>query len=262
MSGEAHRVNRDQFGRTAARFAASAATETLSHVESLVQLVEPSSADLLLDVACGPGRLLVTFALYVGLAVGVDLTPEMLMVARTQRPEKHGCPISFVLGEGERLPFRDETFTVVTTTLAVHHYADPFRVLQEMTRVCRPGGRIAISDMVGSPDDAKRSLQNEIERLRDPSHVEVLSVEGLERLLASLDLVITRRAGGSNVRELREWCRVAGAPPEVIPRLREMLLASQPGDRAGMGPGLVGDEVKFRHEWTTIVCRRTGGAAP
>ncbi len=262
MSADAHRVNREQFGRTAARFAASAATQTLSHVESLLPLVEPSSADRLLDVACGPGRLLATFAPYVGLAVGVDLTPEMLMVARGQRPATYHCPIGLVLGQGERLPFRDETVTVVTTTLAIHHYADPCLVLQEMVRVCRPGGRIAISDLVGSPDDEKRALQNEIERLRDPSHVEVLSVEGLERLLTSLGLVITGRAGGSNVRELREWCRVAGTSPEVLPRLREMLLATQPGDRAGMGPGLVGNDVSFRHEWAAVVSRRPGSAAP
>ena len=154
MSGETHRLIRAQFGRTAARFAASAAAERLSQVQSLVQLVEPSSADLLLDVACGPGRLLATVAPYVRFAVGVDLTPEMLMVARGRRREQPSCAIGLVLGEGERLPFRDEAFTVVTTTLAIHHYVDPFRVLQEMVRVCKPGKKIAISDTVGSPDES------------------------------------------------------------------------------------------------------------
>lgn len=257
MSADARRVNREQFGRTAARFAASAAVDRLSQVESLVHLIEPSSLDLLLDVACGPGRLLANFARFVRLAVGVDLTPEMLAVARSRHPEQHGRPIRLVLGEGERLPFLDETFTVVTTTLAIHHYADPPRVLRQMVRVCQPGGKIAISDTVGSPDDSKRALQNQIERLRDPSHVELLSGDRLDRLLTSLGLVITGRAGGSNVREFEEWCRIADTPPDMIARVREMLLATQPGDRAGMDPSVVGNEVKFRHEWATIVCRRT-----
>lgn len=262
MSEDTHRLTREQFARTAARFATSAAAERLSQVQSLVQLVGPTSADRLLDVACGPGRLLATFAPYVRYAVGVDLTPEMLMLARGRRAETQRRAIGLVLGEGERLPFRDEAFTVVTTTLAIHHYGDPFRVLQEMVRVCEPGKKIAISDTVGSPDDDKRALQNEIERLRDPSHVAVLSVEGLERLVTSLGLVITGQAGGWNVREFGEWCRIADTPPDLVPRLREMLLATQPGDRAGMRPGLVGNEVQFQHGWATIVCRRPGGAAP
>jgi SAM-dependent methyltransferase len=262
VSAGAHRVNREQFGRTAARFAASAAAGALSDVESLLRLVGPSSSDRLLDVACGPGRLLASFSRYVGLAVGVDLTPEMLAVARDQRPAPPRCPVGLVLGQGERLPFRDEAFSVVTTTLAIHHYADPGQVLREMVRVCRPGGKIAIADMVGSPDGEKRARQNEIERLRDPSHVELLSADGLERLLTSSRLVITGRAGGSNVRELGEWCWVAGTPPEVVPRVREMLLATQPGDRAGMGPSLVGHEVRFRHDWAAIVCRRGGRVGP
>lgn len=262
MSEDTHRLAREQFGRTAARFAASAAAERLSQVQSLVQLVGPTSADRVLDVACGPGRLLAVFAPYVRYAVGVDLTPEMLMLARGRRLETQSGPIGLVLGEGERLPFRDEAFTVVTTTLAIHHYAEPLRVLEEMVRVCRPGEKIAISDTVGSPDDDKRALQNEIERVRDPSHVEILSVAGLERLVASLGLAIIGQAAGTNVREFGEWCRIADTPPDVVPRLREMLLATQPGDRAGMQPSLVGNEVTFQHGWTTMVCRRPGGAAP
>ena len=260
MSHDAHRLVRDQFGRTAARFAASGAAGRLSPVESLVRLVEPAPEDVVLDVACGPGRLLGHFAEHAQLAVGVDLTPEMLTLARARPAGPGRGPVRLVLGEAERLPFQDATFTVVTTTLAIHHYGDPARVLEQMVRVCQPGGKIAVSDTVGSPDGSKRALQNAIERLRDPSHVEVWSVDGLEGLLTSLGLVITGRAGGSNAREFMEWCRLADTPAAVIPRVREMLVATQPGDRAGMRPRLVGDEVQFEHDWATIVCRRPPGA--
>lgn len=256
MSSKSQRLNRERFSRTAALFAASRAARDLAQVESLLQLAEPSREDLLLDVACGPGRLLAAFAPYVRYTVGVDLTREMLMIARKARLDQAVHPLGFVLGEGERLPFRDGAFTLVTTTLAVHHYADPGRVVAEMQRVCRSGGKVAVADIVGAADDAKRALANEIERLRDPSHVAVLSAAGLEDLLTSRGLAVTGRASGSIRRGLEEWCQVAGTPPEVVPRVRAKLVDSRPGDLAGMDPMLQGRDVQFRHDWLNLVSRK------
>jgi ubiquinone/menaquinone biosynthesis C-methylase UbiE len=253
MSSESQRLNRERFSRTAERFAASAAIRDLSQVESLVELAGLSSADRLLDVACGPGRLLGAVAPRVAFAVGVDLTLEMLVITQRQRLGEGARPPGLVLGEAERLPFRDGAFTLVATTLAIHHFGDPHRVVGEMARVCGAGGRVAVSDLVGPADDAKRALANEIERLRDPSHVEALSGAALEALLTSQGLVVKGRASGSLTREFEEWCRVAGTPPEVAARVRAMLLESLPGDRAGMAPVLVGEEVRFRHDWMSLV---------
>lgn len=256
MSSKAQRLNRERFSRTAEQFATSPVIQESSQVDSLLHLAAPSPGDLLLDVACGPGRLLTTFAPHVRRAVGVDLTPEMLAIAGRQSIAGGGPAPGLVRGEGERLPFRDGAFTLVTTTLAIHHYGDPRRVVAEMVRVCRTGGRIGVGDLVGPSDAAKRALQNAIERLRDPSHVEVLSAEGLEGLLTSFGLSVTGRASGSLTRELHEWCRVAGTPPRVVERVRAMLLESQPGDLAGMDPVPVGGELRFRHDWTNLVCRK------
>ena len=255
MSSTSHRLNRERFSQTAELFAANRAVGRLSHLDSLLHLAAPGPGDLLLDVACGPGRLLATFAPHVRMAVGLDLTLEMLRIARRLSVEG-ARPLGLVLGEGERLPFPDRTFTLVTTTLAIHHYGEPRRVIEEMVRVCRPGGRIAVGDTVGSPDEAKRARQNEIERLRDPSHVEALSPSSLEALLIACGLAITGVASGSVVRELDEWCRVAGAPPEVAARVRVLLLDTRAGDLAGMAPMLVGEELRFRHTWMNIVGRR------
>jgi ubiquinone/menaquinone biosynthesis C-methylase UbiE len=285
MSSRSQRLNQQRFSRTAELFAASAAASKLSPVDSLVELVGPSREDLVLDVACGPGRLLAVIAPRVRFAAGVDLTFEMLKIAQGQagrrqpgkagrrqpgkagrrQPGKAGRrqplaqgtrPLGLVLGEGERLPFRDGSFTLVTTTLAIHHYEDPGRVVAEMVRVCRPGGKVAVADIVGAADDAKRALANAIERLRDPAHVETLSAAGLEVLLTSRGLAVTGRASGSVIRELEEWCRISGTPPELVPRVRAMLLDSRPGDLAGMAPVLHGQDVQFRHDWVVLVCRK------
>jgi SAM-dependent methyltransferase len=71
------------------------------------------------------------------------------------------------------LPFVDASFDVVVCRSACHHFADPAVQVAEMARVCRPGGRVVISDMV-APDAAARERFDELHRLVDPSHVHCL----------------------------------------------------------------------------------------
>jgi SAM-dependent methyltransferase len=253
---DVQRRSRERFGLTAERYAASGMTARFGQVTSLLALLAPSAGDAVLDVACGPGSLLAALAPRVRLAAGVDLTPEMLRLARAQALPAGSRPLRLVRGEAEALPFRDGAFSIVTTTSAIHHYANPGAVVAEMARVCRRGGRVGIADLVGPADEEKRALQNEIERLRDPSHVEVLSEAGLEALLSQAGLEIEGRAAGALSRELGEWCAIARTPPEVVRRVRAMLLATQPGDRAGLAPEAAGEEVRFRHQWVNLVARK------
>jgi SAM-dependent methyltransferase len=251
---EVRRRSERRFTATARDFAKSKAVRDLTQLESLLGLVAAASHDVLLDVACGPGRLLAIFAPHVRRAVGLDLTMAMLRIAAEQ--PYVGAPVGLVRGEGEHLPFRDETFTVVTTTLAVHHYENPRRVFDEMLRVCRHGGKVAVGDIVGADDDARRARQNEIERLRDPSHVEVFSVPGLETMLTSAGLVPLGRAQGIAAREIKEWCRIAHTPPAAAALVRKRLIESREDDGAGMQVVLHDDEVRFNHHWLNLVCRR------
>ena len=255
MDDRIRQLNEERFTRTAEAFATSAAVGNLAEIASLVRLAAPAPTDRLLDVACGSGRLLKTFAPLVRMAIGTDVTMEMLRLARRARPGDAG-PFFLVRAEGARLPFPDDTFTLVASTLAIHHFGDPRQVLGEMARVCRPGGKIAVGDIVGAPDEGKRARQNEIERLRDPAHVAVYSPDGLEALLTWCGLTVTGREGGAQVREFGEWCRVAATPPDVAPLVRERLLRTIPGDQAGMQPTLVGDELRFHHHWLNLVAVR------
>jgi len=255
MSSDPRRLNEERFTLTAREYAGSKVAERRDQVEMLLHSLAPSSTDVLLDVACGPGALLSAFAPHLRRAVGVDLTMAMLMEARRRHQGRPGT-VSLIRTDGERLPFRERAFSFVTATWAVHHFRDPGRVLAEMVRVCRPGGKVAVGDLVGSADDAKRARQNEIERLRDPAHVEIYSPKGLEALLVAAGLTVTRRGGGDLVREVGEWCRIAAAPSGVVARVREMLLHTLPGDLAGLDPVLVNGEIRFRHRWVILVSEK------
>ncbi len=250
MSDGVRRANEERFSRTARVYASSGIAERRAQNEALRRLAAPVPDDVVLDVACGPGAVLTAFAPLVRQAIGLDLTMAMLREARAR---SRGRGVSLVRGEAERLPFRDGAFTLVCSTWAVHHFGDPRRVVLEMARVCRPGGRLAVGDLVGSEDAARRARQNAIERLRDPAHVELLSLDGLVDLLAGAGLVPAGRATGVLHREFEEWCRIAQSPPDVVARVRQMLLDTQPGDLAGMAPEAEGERIRFLHRWAIVV---------
>jgi ubiquinone/menaquinone biosynthesis C-methylase UbiE len=105
-----------------------------------------------LDLACGTGTLALAAARSVpGLSVtGVDGDPAILERAR----EKAGREVTFDQGLSTELPYEDESFDVVLSTLFFHHLSDraKLRSAEEVRRVLSPNGRLVIGD-VGRPQD-------------------------------------------------------------------------------------------------------------
>jgi ubiquinone/menaquinone biosynthesis C-methylase UbiE len=100
----------------------------------------------MLDVGCGTGRLLQSAVQRYSLLVGVDPCVEMLESARARAASDVGHQPRFVGGRAEGLPFADETFEVVTSTLSLRHWDDPTRGMRELVRVLSPTGTLVIAD--------------------------------------------------------------------------------------------------------------------
>ncbi|MHB8732921.1 MAG: class I SAM-dependent methyltransferase [bacterium] len=259
-AADARRLNEARFTATARSYSSSPVAERRDENEALLRLAAPAPADRALDVACGPGAVLARLAPLVRQAAGVDLTAAMLEQARRRlrelSAETRVGAVSLVRGAAERLPFRDGVFSLAVTTYALHHFGEPRLVVREMVRVVGPGGRVIIGDLVGAGDDGARALQNEIERLRDPAHMEMQSARGIESMLAAEGLTVTGRAEGATRRELGEWLRLAHTPPDRAAQVRDRLLEMLPDDRAGMNVSLDGDTVRFVHRWGIVAARK------
>ncbi|HEV8634946.1 MAG TPA: methyltransferase domain-containing protein [Chloroflexota bacterium] len=112
--------------------------------------------DALLDVGCGGGLDLLLAARAVGptgRAVGIDLTPEMVQVARTSA-KKTGLKNTTVdVGLAEKLPYPDGAFDAALSNNVINNCAvDKLAVLAEIRRVLKPGGALAVADvMVARP---------------------------------------------------------------------------------------------------------------
>jgi SAM-dependent methyltransferase len=99
----------------------------------------------LLDVGCGAGQLALIAARAGVEVTGCDICPNWLEKART-RAAAEGLKVEFQEGDAEDLPYQDGEFDAVVSLVGAMFAPQPERVAAELTRVCRPGGMIAMAN--------------------------------------------------------------------------------------------------------------------
>jgi ubiquinone/menaquinone biosynthesis C-methylase UbiE len=153
--------------------------------EARTPWLDPMHHDMIvLDVACGAGHLAEDAAPHVRQVVGVDLTSPLLQMGADRIRAAGLTNVLLMEGNAARLPFADQSFDLVVCRAALHHFPRPQGPLAEMARVCRPGGRVAVNDMV-APDAEVREAFDALHRALDPSHVRALLADELDALVRS-----------------------------------------------------------------------------
>jgi len=118
--------------------------------QKTVTLAQLQPGEQALDVGCGTGTLALEVARRVGRTgrvAGID--PGAVQIARARaKAARRRLPIEFQIGVIEQLPFPDQSFDVVFSTLMMHHLPAPLKRqgLAEIVRVLKPGGRLVIAD--------------------------------------------------------------------------------------------------------------------
>jgi SAM-dependent methyltransferase len=159
------------FGQRAAFYTTSAVHKDKAVLDRVVELAQPKSTDVVLDVATGTGHTAFALAPQVHEVIATDITPEMLSEGEKLKSELGIQNVEFRMADAHELPFEDESFDVVTCHRAAHHFVEIDKALHEMCRVLRPSGRLVIDDRSVPENDFADATLNRLDVLHDHSHV-------------------------------------------------------------------------------------------
>ena len=123
---------------------------------AMLSLLKPDDAGELLDIGTGTGRMLVVYGATATRAVGIDLSREMLSVARANLESAglRNCQVR--LGDMYQLPVASESFDSVTIHQVLHYADTPADVIAEAARALRPGGRLVVTDFIPHREESLR----------------------------------------------------------------------------------------------------------
>ena len=181
-------------------------------------LAELAPGEVVLDLGSGGGIDVLLSARRVGptgKAYGLDMTDEMLALARDNQRQAGVTNVEFLKGEIEAIPLPAESVDVVISNCVINLSADKGRVLAEAFRVLRPGGRFAVSDVVvrgEMPAAARRSMELWIGcvagALPEPEYRELLASAGF----TAIEIEPTRIY---RAEDARHFLSEAGIDPEA-----------------------------------------------
>lgn len=215
----------ERFGANAAAYVTSSVHAKGASLGRLVELVEPQSHWRVLDIATGGGHTAFAVAPHVEQVLATDLTPQMLDVASAEAKERGLTNIDFQQADAESLPFEDAEFDLVTCRIAPHHFPDPQQFVNECVRVLKPSGVLAVIDNIAPDDAVAAATMNDIEKMRDPSHVRCLSAAEWQAHYANAGLSVTHYENAFKRMSFKRWVYNQQVPEDIQPLLRAKFAA-------------------------------------
>jgi SAM-dependent methyltransferase len=211
-------------------------------LDRLVDFAEPITADVCLDVTYGHGPVAAAIRPRVRFVTALDAAPQPMPAADPR--------LTTVRADARALPFRDHSFTMVTTHFSLYRLPDPPRALREMVRVCRPGGRLVIADLIRT--NHTNGDRDQLERLRDPDHPATPSISRLTDLLAGAGAAVHRFDVFTIERPAEPWLSAAGDAIAATQLRRALTAEVDGGPTTGARPRVISGELWFTQSFAHV----------
>jgi ubiquinone/menaquinone biosynthesis C-methylase UbiE len=248
-----------RFDKIATNFATSEVHMMSPTIKRLHELLQGETTDSVCDIACGAGHLALSFSGKAKRIVCVDPAPNMLAAVSRMAGER-GVAVETVQSPSEILPFDDTTFDVVVSRLAPHHFQDIQQSVNEMSRVARRGGVVAVIDLEGDPDSTVDDFNHELEVLHDPTHFRShtaaawriffetagLTVETLERQMSERPTGVP----------IKRWCEIASSGEAAERDIRNRLEQAPAAHLEALGIRREGSEFLMPIRTVLVLARK------
>ena len=197
-------------------------------LQLVVEFAAPSGTERVLDIGTGAGHTALALAPRVSSVVLTDPVPTMLATAERLLTVAGVRNAEFVEAVAERLPFPDASFDIVSTRLAAHHFDDVPLAMREVARVLRPGGVFIFVDTL-APDDAESAAyQDEVERLRDPTHRRIYTQREWIAFCEAAGLRVAKTEVVRKTHDFEPWLERGGEEPATQERVRARFREAPP----------------------------------
>ncbi len=161
------RAEREGWDARAAAYDDVTGQVTTLAIPTLLAMAETAPGKRVLDLCCGTGRAAGAASALGARAEGIDLSAAMVGAAGAAFPTA-----AFAVGDAESIPRESGTYDAVICSFGVMHVASPEAMLDEIARVLKPGGRLALSHWVGPPESPLfKIVFGTMQRLADMSSV-------------------------------------------------------------------------------------------
>lgn len=185
-----------------------------------VEFASPRGTERVLDVGSGGGHMALALSPRVNSVVLTDPVRAMLDAARRIFDEAGRSNAEFVSAAAEKLPFETETFDIVSSRLAAHHFEDLDVAWQEMKRVLKPAGIFVLVDTVAPDDIESAGFLHAVETLRDPTHRHTLTTDQWVRLSESNGFHVERTEIVRKAHDFEPWLERGGQGAATLDLVR------------------------------------------